>query len=132
MSTARVLAIGCSAGGNLIPFAAWHPEARAVGIDLSQVQIEQGRRRVAALGLRNVELFPADIAQIDPAALGTFDFVVCHGVYSRVPEHVQQAIVSALRAALAPDGIGYLSYTCIRAGRPKRSSATRCCCAAAP
>jgi cyclopropane fatty-acyl-phospholipid synthase-like methyltransferase len=127
-----VLEIGCSAGGNLIPFAAWHPEARAVGIDLSQVQIEQGRRRVAALGLRNVELFPADIAQIDPAALGMFDFVVCHGVYSRVPEHVQQAIVSALRAALAPDGIGYLSYTCIRAGRPKRSSATRCCCAAAP
>ena len=70
MSTARVLEIGCSAGGNLIPFAAWHPEARAVGIDLSQVQIDQGRRRVAALGLRNVELFQADIAQIDPAALG--------------------------------------------------------------
>jgi hypothetical protein len=110
VSTARVLEIGCSAGGNLIPFAAWHPEARAVGIDLSQVQIDQGRRRVAALGLRNVELFQADIAQIDPAALGTFDLVVCHGVYSRVPEHVQQAILSAFRAALAPDGIGYHSY----------------------
>jgi hypothetical protein len=27
-----------------------------------------------------------------------------------VPEHVQQAILSAFRAALAPDGIGYLSY----------------------
>ena len=63
VSTARVLEIVCSAGGNLIPFAAWHPEARAVGIDVSQVQIDQGRRRVAALGLRNVELFQADIAQ---------------------------------------------------------------------
>ena len=36
VSTARVLEIGCSAGGNLTPFAAWHPEARAVGIDLSR------------------------------------------------------------------------------------------------
>ena len=40
--SARVLEIGCSAGGNVIPFAAWHPQARVVGIDLSQVQIDQG------------------------------------------------------------------------------------------
>ena len=110
VSTARVLEIGCSAGGNLIPFAAWHPGARAVGIDLSQVRIDEGRKRIAALGLRNVELYQADIAQIDPATLGTFDFVVCHGVYSWVADNVQQAILSALRGALAPEGIGYISY----------------------
>jgi SAM-dependent methyltransferase len=110
VSTARVLEIGCSAGGNLIPFAAWHPEGRAVGIDLSPVQIDQGRQRVAALGLTNVELIQGDIAQFDPAALGQFDFVVCHGVYSWVPESVQQAILAAFRAFLAPEGIGYISY----------------------
>jgi methyltransferase-like protein len=110
VSTARVLEIGCSAGGNLIPFAAWHPEARAVGIDSSQGPIDLGRKRIAALGLRNVELFCADIAQIDPATLGTFDFVVCHGVYSWVADNVQQAILSALRVVLAPEGIGYISY----------------------
>ena len=31
---ARVLEIGCAAGGNVIPFAALHPESRVVGIDL--------------------------------------------------------------------------------------------------
>lgn len=110
VSTARVLEIGCSAGGNLIPFAAWHPEARAVGIDLSPVQIEAGRARLAALGLTNVELIQADIAQVDPSALGQFDYVVCHGVYSWVPETVQQAILAAFQALLSPDGVGYLSY----------------------
>src|ERR1700760_3827356 len=67
VSTARVLEIGCSGGGNLIPFAAWHPDARTVGIDLSPVQIAQGRQRVQTLGLTNVELIQGDIAQIDPA-----------------------------------------------------------------
>jgi methyltransferase-like protein/SAM-dependent methyltransferase len=110
VSTARVLEIGCSAGGNLIPFAAWHPDARAVGIDLSPVQIEQGRERMKALGLTNVELLQADIAQIDPATLGTFDFIVCHGVYSWVPDTVQEAILAAFHNLLAPDGVGYISY----------------------
>ncbi len=110
VSTARVLEIGCSAGGNLIPFAAWHPHGRAVGIDLSPIQIDQGRRRIQALGLTNVELVQADIAQTDLAAPGQFDFIVCHGVYSWVPDTVQQAILSAFRTLLAAKGVGYLSY----------------------
>ncbi len=44
------------------------------------------------------------------ASLGQFDFVVCHGVYSWVAQNVQQAILAAFRAALAPRGVGYISY----------------------
>jgi tRNA G46 methylase TrmB len=73
VSTARVLEIGCSAGGNVIPFAAYHPLAQVVGIDLSQVQIDQGRRWVEALGLENLQLVQADIAAMDLTALGQFD-----------------------------------------------------------
>ena len=40
VATARVLEIGCAAGGNVIPFAAAHPNARVIGVDLSQVQID--------------------------------------------------------------------------------------------
>ncbi|BBY15074.1 methyltransferase regulatory domain-containing protein [Mycolicibacterium litorale] len=110
VSTARVLEIGCSAGGNLIPFAAWHPRARVVGLDLSAVQIDQGRKLVAALGLRNVELRQGDIASIDLTALGQFDFIICHGVYSWVPPNVQDAILSAFSRLLAPEGVAHLSY----------------------
>jgi methyltransferase-like protein/2-polyprenyl-3-methyl-5-hydroxy-6-metoxy-1,4-benzoquinol methylase len=108
--TARVLEIGCSAGGNLIPFAAWHPEATVVGVDLSQVQIDQGRRRVQELGLSNLELRQGDIATMDLAELGPFDYIVCHGVYSWVPTAVQDAILAAVQTALAPEGIAYVSY----------------------
>lgn len=110
VSTARVLEIGCASGGNLIPFAAQHPEARAVGIDLSPVQIDEGRRRAQALGLGNLEFVQGDIARIDLAALGQFDFIICHGVYSWVPENVQEAILAAFRSLMAPEGVGYLSY----------------------
>jgi len=63
VSRARVLEIGCAAGGNIIPFAAAHPEALAVGIDLSQVQIDLGRERAQALGLDNLEFVAGDIAR---------------------------------------------------------------------
>jgi methyltransferase-like protein/2-polyprenyl-3-methyl-5-hydroxy-6-metoxy-1,4-benzoquinol methylase len=110
VATARVLEIGCAAGGNCLPFAAAHPEARVVGLDLSSVQIELGRSRAEALGLDNLELIAGDIAQIDVAGLGRFDYIIAHGVYSWAPENVQNAILSAFRNLLAPEGVGYLSY----------------------
>lgn len=110
VATARVLEIGCAAGGNLIPFAAAHPHARVVGIDLSKVQIDQGRKRVQALSLDNLRLLAGDIAGMNPAELGQFDFVIAHGVYSWVPTGVQQALLSAFRRLLAPEGVAYISY----------------------
>jgi methyltransferase-like protein/2-polyprenyl-3-methyl-5-hydroxy-6-metoxy-1,4-benzoquinol methylase len=110
VATARVLEIGCGAGGNLIPFAAAHPRARVVGIDLSQVQIDHGRPRVHALGLDNLRLLAGDIARMNLAELGQFDFVIAHGVYSWVPPKVQEALLSALRSLLAPEGVVYVSY----------------------
>jgi methyltransferase-like protein/2-polyprenyl-3-methyl-5-hydroxy-6-metoxy-1,4-benzoquinol methylase len=110
VSHARVLEIGCAAGGNLVPFAASHPAARVVGIDLSQVQIDEGRRGARALGLDNLELVAGDIARMDIAALGEFDFVIAHGVYSWVPTEVQDALLAGIGATLAPNGVGYVSY----------------------
>src|SRR5690606_28840927 len=81
---ARVLELGCAAGGNLIPFAARHPESRALGVDLSSVQIGQGVQALAHTGLTNIELRALNITRID-ASFGRFDYIICHGVYSWVP-----------------------------------------------
>jgi SAM-dependent methyltransferase len=110
VDTARVLEIGCAAAGNLIPFAATHPRASVVGIDLSPVQISQGRERVRALGLANVQLVEGDIARVDLERWGQFDFIVCHGVYSWVPDDVQAAILATCRKLLSADGVAYVSY----------------------
>ena len=48
---ARVLEIGCGAGGNLMAMAAATPGIQAVGVDLAAVAIEDGRAIVAAVGL---------------------------------------------------------------------------------
>ena len=126
VARARVLEIGCEAAGNLIPFAVTHPLARTVGIDLSQVHIDQGRRRVRALGLDNVELMHGDVAHLDLAAVGQFDFMICHGVYSWVPDEVQDAILAAWGQLLSPPVWHTSATTRIPAGRPRKLCATRC------
>ena len=126
VTRAPVLEIGCAAAGNLIPFAATHPLARTVGIDLSQVHIDQGRRRVRALGLDNVELMHGDVAHLDLAAVGQFDFMICHGVYSWVPDEVQDAILAAWGQLLSPPVWHTSATTRIPAGRPRKLCATRC------
>jgi SAM-dependent methyltransferase len=110
VDTARVLEIGCASGANLLPFASAYPEATVVGIDLSGVQIAAGRHTAAAKGLRNVTLLHGDIAEFDLNPLGPFDFIVCHGVYSWVPDHVREAVLDTIRTALAPQGVAYVSY----------------------
>ncbi|MHA3024541.1 methyltransferase regulatory domain-containing protein [Mycobacterium sp. BMJ-28] len=110
VATARVLEIGCAAGGNIIPFAAAQPAAEVVGVDLSQVQIDLGRARAQALDVDNLTLIAGDLARMDLAALGRFDYVIAHGVYSWVPAEVADALLAAIRAALTADGIAYVSY----------------------
>jgi SAM-dependent methyltransferase len=106
---ARVLELGCAAGGNLIPMA-WHlPEGRYLGVELSGAQAEHGQRMVAHLGLENVEIRHADI--MDVALEGeSFDYILVHGVFSWVPEFVQSRILEICARRLAPQGVAYVSY----------------------
>ena len=106
---ARVLELGCASGGNLIPFAARHPQAHVVGVELSPVQATQGAQAIERAGLTNLDLRTFDIADID-ASFGQFDYIVCHGVYSWVPASVQEAILRVCSQNLAPDGVAYVSY----------------------
>jgi SAM-dependent methyltransferase len=84
-------------------------EARFVGIDLSSRQIAEGRSVVERLGLRNLNLRAISIMDVD-RRLGNFDYIICHGVYSWVPEPVRDKILAICAESLAPDGIAYVSY----------------------
>ena len=109
VANARVLELGCAAGGNIIPIAVVHPESKVTGIDLSARQIDDGRAVVDALELKNIDLQQKSISDIDPS-FGEFDFIICHGVYSWVPDEVQTDILRISKENLAENGIAYVSY----------------------
>lgn len=106
---ARVLELGCAAGGNIIPLAVRFPQASFAGIDLSRRHIDDGGKRIAALALANIRLQQADLTTLDLAGQ-QFDYVICHGVFSWVPKPTQEAIIRLCRRVLAPNGVVTISY----------------------
>jgi SAM-dependent methyltransferase len=109
LAQARVLELGCAAGGNIIPLAARHPHAAFVGIDLSGAQVSAGRARIAQLDLSNIELRRESFSEL--GVLGrSFDYVICHGVYSWVPAPLRETILRICRDSLSPRGVALISY----------------------
>lgn len=108
--TSRVLEIGCGDGGNLLPIAASLPKSQCVGLDLSAEHLALAERGRAALGLRHLTLHHADLAQIEPGLLGTYDYIIAHGVYSWVSDEARVALRRLCRDHLAEDGVLYMSH----------------------
>ncbi len=106
---ATVLELGCASGGNLIPLALRFPEARFVGLDLSARYIQDANERIAKLGLKNIAMRQGDIAAAR-FERETFDFIICHGVFSWVPRAAQDAILRICGESLRPAGVAAISY----------------------
>jgi methyltransferase-like protein/2-polyprenyl-3-methyl-5-hydroxy-6-metoxy-1,4-benzoquinol methylase len=106
----RVLELGCAAGGNITAMAEALPGSEFVGVDYSERQIQEGREAVREMGFTNVTLHQADIRALDALELGTFDYIIAHGVYSWVPADVRDGLLAACKSLLNPAGIAYVSY----------------------
>jgi len=109
LAGARVLELGCASGGNIVPHAVRYPDATFIGVDLARTQVAAGRARIARLGLKNIEIRCQSFTEIGEE-LGSFDYIICHGVYSWVPAAVQDAIFKIIRARLSPMGVACISY----------------------
>lgn len=105
----RVLELGCAGGGNIIPMAYFLPESEFAGIELAKGQVKTAQRTIRDLGLNNIRIEQGNILDVDET-WGEFDYIICHGVFSWVPELVQEKILSIASRNLAPQGIAYISY----------------------
>lgn len=106
---ARILEIGCAGGGNLLPLASLFPNATCVGVELSQVQCDYGTKAIEYTRFKNVTIQQGSVTEIGPE-LGEFDYILCHGVYSWVPDFVREAILRVCSQNLSPNGVAYVSY----------------------
>lgn len=109
LETASVLELGCAMGGNLFPLALKYPKANFVGMDISGEQIKVANTNKGDLGLTNIEFFQGDIAALDKK-IGKFDYIICHGVFSWVPEPVRDSILAACQNHLSDNGLAVISY----------------------
>jgi SAM-dependent methyltransferase len=117
---ARVLEVGCGAGGNLMAMAAATPGIRALGVDLAASAIEEGNRAIEAIGLTNLELRQGDVRALTNGELGAFDYIVAHGVYAWIPGEARDALLALIASHLAPDGLAYVSYNANPGGYLRR------------
>jgi len=111
LETAEVLEIGCAAGGNLFPQAVAYPKAKFTGIDFSAEQIARAEEEKKALGLKNITFRQEDILKFDlKANKDKFDYIICHGVFSWVPEPVREKVLAVIAACLKKNGLAVVSY----------------------
>jgi SAM-dependent methyltransferase len=108
--SARVLEIGCGAGGNLLAMAAATPGLHVVGVDLAASPIAEAQLAAREAGLANAEFHRADVRGLTNGELGRFDFVIAHGVYGWMPAEADDALLATIKASLTPDGIAYVSF----------------------
>lgn len=97
----RVLEAGCGVGAQTITLAKNSPDAMITSVDISGVSIAEAERRVAAAGVRNVQLEQADMFNL-PYAPNVFDHIfVCF-----VLEHLARPVeaLQTLKQHLRPGG----------------------------
>ena len=116
----RVLELGCATGGHLLPMALVLPGSEFVGVDLAPGHIATARESAEAVGLDNVRFLAADVREL-PDDLGTFDYILCHGVYSWVPRDVREAVLSLMGEHLSEDGLATLSFNALPGSQPRNS-----------
>jgi SAM-dependent methyltransferase len=117
-----VLDIGCGRGLTPILLAAANPGWEVTGLDLQPAHVAEAAVIAADAGLDNARFIEADLAGFDEARaarlLPEADIVLCHGVWTWVPDVVREGILAVLRARVKPGGLVLMGYNALPAQAP--------------
>lgn len=97
-----ILDAGCGTGYKSLVLAEANPEAKIIGVDLSEKSVELARQRLQYHGFDNTEFHVISIEDLPNLGL-SFDYINCDEVLYLFPE---PAIgLQAMKSVLKPDGI---------------------------
>jgi methyltransferase-like protein len=105
----RLLEIGSATGGNILPMAAAFPECHFVAIDRAEPSLAVAKLHAERARIPNIVLHLADIRNFEDEP-ESFDYIVCHGVYSWMPNDARSVLRRFIRRHLAPTGLAYVSF----------------------
>ncbi|WP_031569251.1 class I SAM-dependent methyltransferase [Rheinheimera texasensis] len=108
----RYCDLGCGFGINLLVAALAYPQSEFIGVDLNPEHTAAAQAMADAADLSNVRFITGRFADVPLLSLGTFDYVVCHGVWSWVSQQVRLELQTAFDHLLSERGLGYLHYMC--------------------
>ena len=102
-----VLEIGCGQGGNLLPFL--EAGCKCTGMDIDKNKILAGmdffKKRSDS---DNIELFYANIYELDPQHYTQFDIIILRDVIEHLPDH--QQLMKLLKFFLKENGIVFFAF----------------------
>ena len=109
---ARVLSIASGNGRNIIPQAARYPNSEFLAFDNDKEVIKEAKEYAAYLGLKNIVFKHASVQSIELDE-NSFDYIICHGLYSWVDKEIQKSILDLTQRVLKETGLAYISFNCL-------------------
>ncbi|MAI24707.1 MAG: hypothetical protein CMN75_01625 [Spirochaeta sp.] len=105
----RVLDLGCASGRHICEQAQRYPGADFLGVDFSGAEVAQGQRQIQEMGLKNCTIVQEDLRTFESQE-AVYDLILCHGVFSWVPDEAKEAILRQSERGLKPDGMTAIAY----------------------
>ncbi len=97
-----ILDAGCGSGYKSLTLAEANPEARIVGVDLSEASVKLANERLKYHQFENVEFHALSIEDLSTLGM-KFDYINCDEVLYLLPDPI--AGLTMLKAVLKPEGI---------------------------
>jgi SAM-dependent methyltransferase len=116
-----VVDLGCGSGRLLVRLAHGRPDARIIGLDLSEPMLELGRELMEREGIADrVELRKGDITTFDSELSDAYDVVSCNFAIHQLPsEALVERCLAAIGRARAAHGCGVWIFDFARLRNPK-------------
>lgn len=106
----RVLDLGCGSGATLLMLAESMPDSEFVGIDFNAEHIEWANRFARKSNLKNVQFRQEAFSTTLQKKYGTFDLVICQGIYSWVSDGVRKEALDCIDRLASQDAALQISW----------------------